>query len=137
MSEAINEQALGMRKTPLPKFGPGDQIRVWIRIVERDRVRLAPFEGIILRRRGRGLGETFTVRRVTHGEGVERVFPVHSPIVDRVEVLQQVRPPRARLYFLRTRIGKTRLASAQPGGAAKPADVEQPQPQPQPEQTAA
>jgi large subunit ribosomal protein L19 len=119
MSNQINEEALGTRKTALPEFGTGDQIRVWIRIIERDRTRLTPFEGIVIRRRGRGLSETFIVRRTTHGEGVERVFPIHAPVVDRIEVLQRARPPRARLYFLRTKVGKTRLAAAD---SPKPSD---------------
>ncbi len=102
-----------------PEFGPGDQIRVWTRIVERDRVRLAPFEGMVIRRRGGGLSETFSVRRITHGEGVERVFPMNAPVLERIELLQKARPPRARLYFLRSKVGKTRIASAQPGGPAK------------------
>ena len=118
MNSRINEAALGLRKTKLPSFGPGDQVRVWCRIIERDKTRLAPFEGMVLRRRGSGLGETFSVRRITHGEGVERVFPIHAPVLEKVEVLTEARPPRARLYFLRTRIGKTKIASAQPGGPA-------------------
>ena len=125
----------------LPNFGPGDTVRVWSRIQERDKVRLAPFEGIVIRRKGSGILESFTVRRVTFGEGVERVFPAQAPVVDRVEVLSRTRAKRARLYYLRTRIGKTRFAAEQPSGtaksnpassAAKPAaSTSQPEPQPQ------
>ena len=113
------DEFLAGRKVSLPTFGTGDQVRVWTRIVERDRTRLAQFEGIVIRRRGAGANETFIVRRVTHGEGVERVFPINGPMIDKIEVLQQARPPRSRLYFLRTKIGKTRIASAQPGGPSK------------------
>ena len=123
----------------LPAFGPGDTVRVWSRIQERDKVRLAPFEGIVVRRKGSGILESFTVRRVTFGEGVERVFPAQAPVVERVEVLSRTRAKRARLYYLRTRIGKTRFAAEQSGGAskdasqlaAKPADEPEPEPQPQ------
>ena len=95
----------------LPDFGPGDQVRVWYRIIEQDHIRQAPFEGVVTRRRGSGISETFTVRRITHGEGVERIFPIHAPVLERVEVLRRGRVHRARLYFLRAKIGKTRIAS--------------------------
>ena len=104
---------------PAPAFGPGDQVRVWCRILERDRVRQVPFEGTVVRRRGAGFGETFTVRRVTHGEGVERVFPVLAPVLERIEVLRRSKVHRERLYFLRTKVGKTRFAEADAGGPAK------------------
>ena len=104
------------RKSGVPEFGPGDQVRVWTRILERDRTRQVPFEGIVIRRRGGGYSQTVTVRRVTHGEGVERVFPIHAPVMERIEVLRRVKVRRARLYFLRTKVGKTRLADAEAGG---------------------
>ncbi len=93
-------------------FGPGDQVRVWYQIQEKDRVRLAPFEGLVIRRKGSGISETFTVRRMTHGEGVERGFPIHAPMLDRVEVLRRGKVKHARLYYLRTKIGKTRISAA-------------------------
>lgn len=108
------------QKKGVPEFGPGDQVRVWCRIIERDRVRLAPFEGLVIRRRGSGISESFTVRRITHGEGVERIFPIHAPVLDRIEVLRRGRVRRARLYYLRTKIGKIRIAAAEPGGPTKP-----------------
>ena len=108
----LTETTNAQRKAKPPEFGPGDQVRVWTRIMERDRVRLAPFEGLVIRRRGSGISESFTVRRVTHGEGVERVFPVHAPILERIEVLRRGRVRRARLYYLRTKIGKTKIAPA-------------------------
>ncbi len=114
------------RKDKVPAFGPGDQIRVWYRIMERDRVRQAPFEGIVLRRRGAGVSETFTVRRVTHGEGVERIFPIHAPVLERIEVLRRAKVRRARLYFLRTKVGKIRIASAASGSSPQSAPNDQP-----------
>ncbi|MBI3324171.1 MAG: 50S ribosomal protein L19 [Candidatus Omnitrophica bacterium] len=127
------------QKAKLPEFGPGDQVRIWTRIMERDRVRLTPFEGLVIRRRGSGISESLTVRRVTHGEGVERIFPLHAPVLERIEVLRRGRVRRARLYYLRTKIGKTRIAAAdQLAVGAKPAgDARQPEPEraePKPEQ---
>lgn len=109
--EQFEQVTRAQLKAGLPQFGAGDQVRVWYRIVERERVRLAPFEGLVIRRRGSGLSETFTVRRVTHGEGVERAFPLHAPVLDRIEVLRRTKTRRARLYFLRAKVGKTRLAA--------------------------
>ena len=109
-------------KKELPDFGPGDQVRVWYRIMEQNRVRQAPFEGLVIRRRGRGFSETFTVRRVTHGEGVERVFPVHAPVLERVEVLRRGKVHRARLYYVRTKVGKTRIDAAEQAATTKPGE---------------
>jgi len=131
----------GQRKADVPEFGPGDQVRVWCRIMEQDRVRLSPFEGVVVRRRGSGLSETFTVRRITYGEGVERVFPVHAPVLDRIEVLRRGKVRRARLYYLRRKVGKTRIASAEPGRADQPASqsegraADEPRPAEQPQTT--
>lgn len=110
--DLIKQVTQSQQKSNIPPFGPGDQVRVWYRIVEQDRVRQAPFEGLVIRRRGSGISETFTVRRMTHGEGVERVFPLHAPVLERIEVLRPGKVRRSRLYFLRTKIGKTRLPAA-------------------------
>ena len=121
--------------TPPAVFAPGDEIRVWYRISEQGKERLGQFEGIVIRYRGSGHSKTFTVRRVTHGEGVERVFPVDSKMVSRIEVLRKGRVKRSRLYFLRRVIGKTRIAeagrsteteslAAATQSAKKPADVQ-------------
>lgn len=75
-------------------------------------MRVAPFEGLVIRRKGAGISETFTVRRMTYGEGVERVFPIHAPVLDRVEVLRRGKVKRARLYYLRTKVGKIRIGAA-------------------------
>lgn len=126
---SIDAVTQGQRKGDVPEFGPGDQVRVWCRIIEQDRVRLSPFEGVVVRRRGSGLSETFTVRRITYGEGVERVFPVHAPVLGRIEVLRRGKVRRARLYYLRRKVGKTRIASAEPEGRAadEPRPAEEPQ----------
>lgn len=112
MPEWLRQVTQAQRKTNLPSFKPGDEVRVWCRIMERDRVRVVPFEGVVVRRRGAGFSQTCTVRRITHGEGVERVFPLHAPVVERVELLRRTKVRRARLYFLRKRVGKTRFADA-------------------------
>ena len=99
-------------------FRPGDEVRVWHRLREQDRERLGQFEGTVIRLRGSGPSKTFTVRRVTHGEGVERVFPVDSPIIARIDVLRRGAVRRSRLYFLRTAVGKPRLATTEAGADA-------------------
>jgi large subunit ribosomal protein L19 len=93
-------------KTNLPDFRPGDTIRTHFKVVEGNRERIQVFEGVVIRRRGGGLGETFTVRRVSYGVGVERTFPLHSPKIERIEVVRQGRVRRARLYYLRKLRGK-------------------------------
>ncbi|MBI3330852.1 MAG: 50S ribosomal protein L19 [Candidatus Omnitrophica bacterium] len=95
-----------------PAFRPGDEVRVWYRILEQGKERLGQFEGTVIRVRGAGPSRTFTVRRVTHGEGVERVFPVDSKTVARVELLRAGKVRRSRLYFLRSVVGKRRIAAA-------------------------
>ena len=97
-------------KTELPAFRVGDSIRVHTRVVEGDKERIQIFTGIVIGRKGRGLNETFTVRRISYGEGVERVFPLHSPRIAKIEVEQQGRVRRARLNYLRTRKGKEATA---------------------------
>jgi large subunit ribosomal protein L19 len=101
------------------EFTPGDDVRVWFKIREQDKERLAQFEGIVIRVRGSGSAKTFTVRRLTHGEGVERCFPLDSKLIDRIEVLRRGKAKRSRLYYLRTVVKRTRLAAADgPGGGA-------------------
>ena len=110
----------GTAETAPHAFGPGDEVRVWYRILEQGKERLGQFEGIVIRCRGSGPSSTFTVRRVTHGEGVERVFPFDAKIISRIEVLRRGRVRRSRLYYLRTVIGKTRIASAGTESSAEP-----------------
>ena len=108
-------------------FGPGDEVRVWYRIVEQGKERLGQFEGTVLRVRGSGAAKTFTVRRVTFGEGVERIFPLDAKTVARIEVLREGRVKRSRLYFLRTLIGKSRIASTESPAADERSKAEQPE----------
>lgn len=90
-----------------PAFGPGDTLRVNVKVVEGDRERLQAFEGVCIGRSGRGLNESFTVRKISFGEGVERVFPVFSPLVDSIDVVRRGKVRRAKLYYLRSRRGKS------------------------------
>ncbi len=90
----------------VPDFGPGDTLRVHVRVVEGSRERVQVFEGAVIRRQGSGVRETFTVRKVSFGVGVERTFPVHTPIIDKIEVVTRGDVRRAKLYYQRDRIGK-------------------------------
>ncbi len=93
-------------KKKVPEFTPGDTVRVHIKVSEGGRDRLQAFEGTVIARRGAGLDEMFTVRRVSHGIGVERIFPLQSPRVEKIEVVRQGRVRRAKLHYLRGKIGK-------------------------------
>src|SRR5919199_1014464 len=97
-------------KTDIATFKVGDGVRVHTRVVEGDKERIQIFAGIVIGRKGRGLNEMFTVRRISYGEGVERVFPLHSPRIAKIEVEKQGRVRRARLNYLRTRKGKEATA---------------------------
>ena len=90
----------------VPDFGAGDTLKVHVRVVEGNRQRVQLFEGVVIKRQGSGVRETFTVRKLSFGVGVERTFPVHSPVIDHIEVLSRGDVRRAKLYSLRDRIGK-------------------------------
>ena len=90
----------------VPDFGAGDTLRVHVRVVEGNRKRIQLFEGVVIKRHGSGIRETFTVRKLSFSVGVERTFPVHSPILERIEVVTRGDVRRAKLYYLRDRIGK-------------------------------
>ncbi len=90
----------------IPEFWPGDSVKVHVKVTEGGRSRIQVFEGVVLRRQGGGVRETFTVRKVSFGVGVERTFPVHSPVIDQIEVLRRGAVRRAKLYYLRDRVGK-------------------------------
>ena len=90
----------------VPDFGAGDTLRVHVRVVEGNRTRIQLFAGVVLKRQGSGIRETFTVRKLSFSVGVERTFPVHSPILERIEVVTRGDVRRAKLYYLRDRIGK-------------------------------
>ena len=89
----------------VPDFGAGDTLKVHVRVVEGNRQRVQLFEGVVIKRQGSGVRETFTVRKLSFGVGVERTFPVHSPVIDHIEVLSRGDVRRAKLYYLRDRIG--------------------------------
>lgn len=93
-------------KRDVPNFNVGDTVRIYVKVIEGDKERLQPFEGIVISRRGSGLKETFTVRKISFGVGVERIFPVHSPSIDKIEVIKQGDVRRAKLYYLRGKKGK-------------------------------
>ena len=93
-------------KENVPQFEVGDTVKVHVQIKEGDKSRIQIFEGTVIAKKHGGISETFTVRRVAHGVGIERVFPVHSPAVDKVEVIRHGKVRRAKLYYLRDRVGK-------------------------------
>jgi large subunit ribosomal protein L19 len=113
-------------KESVPELRPGDTIRVHAKVVEGTRERIQVFEGLVLRVTGGGLRKNFTVRRVTHGVGVERTFMIHSPRIDKIEVLRHGDVRQARLYYLRDKIGKEgRIKERRPKVAAKTVPVEE------------
>ncbi len=93
-------------RSDIPDFRPGDTVKVHVKVVEGNRSRIQVFQGVVIRRHGGGLQETFTVRKISFGTGVERTFPVHTPIVDRIEVVTRGDVRRAKLYYLRGLRGK-------------------------------
>lgn len=90
----------------IPDFRPGDTVKVHVRVVEGNRERIQVFQGVVISRRGSGTKETFTVRKVSYGIGVERTFPLHSPLISKIEVVTRGKVRRAKLYYLRQRVGK-------------------------------
>ncbi|HSF85291.1 MAG TPA: 50S ribosomal protein L19 [Acidimicrobiia bacterium] len=96
----------GYLRDDVPDFGPGDTVKVNVRVVEGGRERVQVYEGVVIGRSGGGLRETFTVRKISFGVGVERIFPVHAPIIQSIEVTRRGDVRRAKLYYLRDRIGK-------------------------------
>ena len=102
-TDLVDAQSL---RDDIPEFQPGDTVRVHVRVVEGNRARTQLFEGVVIRRRGSGVRESFTVRKVSFGVGVERTFPVHTPLIDRIERIVRGDVRRAKLYYLRDRVGK-------------------------------
>jgi large subunit ribosomal protein L19 len=100
------EQIAKLGKT-IPQFDPGDTVIVNVKVVEGDRTRVQAYEGVCIARSGGGLNESFTVRKISYGEGVERVFPVHSPLIDSIKLVRRGKVRRAKLYYLRDRRGKS------------------------------
>jgi len=106
MNPVLKDIEKGYLKTKLPDLRPGDTVKVSVRIKEGEKERVQPFEGVVIRKRGSGINATFTVRKVSYGVGVERIFPLHSPALDKIKVVTKGRVRRARLYYLRGLKGK-------------------------------
>ncbi|HCY14222.1 MAG: 50S ribosomal protein L19 [Acidiferrobacteraceae bacterium] len=107
MSNIIEQLEQEQLKTEMPEFAPGDTVRVQVKVKEGSRERLQAFEGVVIAKKNRGLNSSFTVRKISYGEGVERVFQTHSPLVHSVEVRRRGVVRRAKLYYLRGRTGKS------------------------------
>lgn len=106
MHKLIQEITQEQLRTDLPSFRPGDTVRVHVKVIEGTRERIQIFEGVVIKRRGGGISETFTVRKVSYGVGVERAFPVHTPKIAKLEVIRRGKVRRAKLYYLRNLRGK-------------------------------
>ncbi len=115
-----SEHAAKLPGAKLPEFRPGDTVVVNVKVTEGERTRIQAYEGVCIARSGGGLQENFTVRKISYGEGVERVFPVYSPMIDSVKVLRRGKVRRAKLYYLRDRRGKSaRIAERTDSSAGK------------------
>jgi large subunit ribosomal protein L19 len=106
MSNLIDQITAEQLRTDIPDFRPGDTVRVHAKVVEGERERIQLFDGVVIQRRGAGISETYTVRKISNGVGVERTFPVHTPRVAKIEVLRQGKVRRAKLFYLRDLHGK-------------------------------
>lgn len=106
MNEIIRAIQQEQLRNDIPGFRPGDTVRVHVKVIEGQRERIQVFEGVVIKRRGSGISETFTVRKISNGIGVERTFPLHSPKVDHIDVVRYGKVRRAKLYYLRDRVGK-------------------------------
>jgi large subunit ribosomal protein L19 len=106
IAELEKEQFDALSKT-MPDFTHGDTVKVWVKVREGEKERLQAYEGVVIARTGTGINESFTVRKISYGEGVERVFPVHSPMIDSIKVVRRGKVRRAKLYYLRDRRGKS------------------------------
>ncbi|MCX7619244.1 MAG: 50S ribosomal protein L19 [Acidimicrobiales bacterium] len=106
MNSSIDLVDMRSIRDNVPSFGPGDTLKVHVRVVEGNKERVQVFQGVVIRRQGSGARETFTVRKVSYGVGVERTFPLHSPTIAKIEVVTRGDVRRAKLYYLRDRVGK-------------------------------
>lgn len=123
------QKARLIAERPIPAFAPGDTVRVMVKVVEGERTRVQAYEGVVIARSNRGLHSNFTVRKLSYGEGVERVFPLHSPAIAEISVVRRGKVRRAKLYYLRGRTGKSariaeKLGMKAPAGAAPAAAAE-------------
>ena len=107
MSNIIDEIDKQQLKTDLPDFSPGDTVKIQVKVKEGDRERLQAYEGVVIAKKNRGINSSFTVRKISHGEGVERVFQTHSPSIGEIKVKRKGSVRRAKLYYLRERSGKS------------------------------
>ena len=127
MIEEIEREEIDrvMEARELPEFGPGDTVRINVKVTEGSRERVQAFEGVCIARKNRGLNSSFTIRKISYGEGVERIFPLYSPVIDSIQVVRRGAVRRAKLYYLRGRRGKSaRIAEKRidrRGKAGKPA----------------
>ena len=110
----------------IPDFAPGDTVIVNVKVTEGERSRVQAYEGVCIARSGGGLQESFTVRKISYGEGVERVFPTHSPVIDSIKVVRRGKVRRAKLYYLRDRRGKSARIAERTNSAAKTAEADKP-----------
>ena len=123
--DQLEQEQIAEVNRPVPEFSPGDTLRVNVRVVEGNRERTQAFEGVCIARRNRAVNSSFTVRKISYGEGVERVFPLHSPRLESIEVVRRGDVRRAKLYYLRGRRGKSaRIAEKTTGAAGKIAVAE-------------
>jgi len=106
MNQIVREVVQEQLRKDIPVFRPGDTLRVHVKVIEGSRERIQVFEGVVIKRRGGGISETFTVRKVSYGVGVERTFPLHSPRIEKIEVVRRGKVRRAKLYYLRNLRGK-------------------------------
>jgi large subunit ribosomal protein L19 len=105
--EQLEQEQVAKLSKDIPEFGPGDTVLVNVKVVEGERSRVQAYEGVCIGRSGHGLNENFTVRKISYGEGVERVFPLYSPMIDSIKVVRRGKVRRAKLYYLRSRRGKS------------------------------
>lgn len=129
--EAISIVDAGELKKDRGGFGPGDTVKVFVKVIEGEKERLQAFEGVVIRKRGGGAAASFTVRRISYGVGVERTFPLHSPRIDKIQVLKRATVRRSKLYYLRQLAGKAarlkeRRVVQVPASGEQTATVEQP-----------
>lgn len=124
MSSIIAKIEKEQSKSDIPEFRVGDTVKVHTRVVEGDKERIQLFAGIVIARKGSGLNQAFTVRKISYGEGVERVFPLHSPKVAKIEITKHGRVRRARLHYLRSRKGKSAVLVKEQGQVTQQAAAE-------------
>ena len=118
--QTIEAEEIAKAGKTIPEFRPGDTVRIGVRVVEGERTRVQAFEGVCIARSNKGMGSSFTVRKISFGEGVERVFPLYSPNIDSIEVVRKGAVRRAKLYYLRGRTGKSaRIAERRDNRPAK------------------